>query len=113
MKKIIASVATLGLSLGIVSAAGAEELSTSTSPFQGNTTIETTSTITPYNLTKSYSEQTYYAKSTNPYNSWPESKRKTLDDANGKVWIGTLYISKVTATGNGWYVTYSGTLTQY
>ena len=114
MKKLVAGVVTLGLSLAIVGTAGAEEISRPALPIQGNTTIETASIITPYNATKSYSEQKYFAKSSKypGQSAIPTSMVKTLNDAKG-VWVGTLYISKVTVAPNGWYVVYSGKLTLY
>lgn len=113
IKKIITGVATVGLSLTIVSTAGAEELSRPTSPIQGNTIIETTSIITPYNLTKSYSTNRYYNKSDYPNNTALPTKISYTENAANGVWVGTLTLVEVIPYSNGWNCIYSGTLTLY
>lgn len=113
IKKLITGVATLGLSVGIISTAGAEEIAQPTLPIQGSTTIEGGSIISPYNLQKPYSENQYYSKSRYPNtSSIPTSIYKSINDANG-VWTGTLYISSISTYAEGWNVIYTGTLTLY
>ncbi|GLC90296.1 hypothetical protein [Lysinibacillus piscis] len=113
IKKLISSVATLGLSVGIISTANAEESIQPSLPIQGNTAIEVKSSITPYNLQRPYSENQYFTKSRYPdRNSIPQSMQKTINDANG-VWIGTLYISNIYVYPDGYNVIYTGTLTLY
>ena len=109
-KKTILSVATLGLSLSIIGTASA---STPISPIQGNSTIE--GEITPYNLQKFYSEKIFYTK--HEYlipADIPTYKPKTFTDSSG-VWAGRLTKTEVTESDNknGWWVTYSGTVTLY
>lgn len=113
LKKITTVAATFGLSVGIISTAGAEEIVQPSIPIQGNILNETTSIITPYNLTKTYSENQYYTKNQYPnQGSIPTSYVKTINDARG-VWVGTLYLSSVTVTSGGYNVIYTGTLTLY
>ena len=114
LKKTILSAATLGLSLGIFSTASAKEISTPISPIPSNLTSEDT-VVTPYNLQKQYSETTYYDKTQYLIPAQiPSTKSVTVSDGQG-VWTGTLYKKTVTesASKNGWWVVYSGTITLY
>ncbi|GEM_PF-2582899 len=112
-KKLITGVTTLGLSVGIFSTASAEEISQPSLAIQGNTTIETAPIITPYNLTRFWSENRTYSKSLYPNEgSFPQSIQKTYVDEKG-TWVGTLRITSFTDYGSSYNVIYSGTLTLY
>ncbi|HJB22716.1 MAG TPA: hypothetical protein H9946_01065 [Candidatus Jeotgalibaca pullicola] len=108
MKKFVAGVAILVLSLGIVNTAGAEGQARPIPQTQDFTTIESESTITPQNVTKSYSESTFIPKGETILGSYT----KMINDGNG-VWIGTLYSAGITTVDGGFWVKYSGTLTFY
>ena len=114
MKKIITSVAALSLTMGIASGASAAELSPSVSQAKSNGAIELNSLVTPYNLTKTYTETQYYSKGKYPgQTSLPTAYTKTLDAADGKVWVGTLHLKKAVDSGSSWKCTFTGTLTLY
>jgi len=113
IKKVITAAATLGLLVGIVNTAGAEELSRPALPIQGSATIESETPISIYNLQK-YHEMTYsypiseyqygYNLPKTFYTSWSEGQY---------VWAGTLNRLSYKSNGDYWIVTFGGMVTRY
>ena len=113
MKKVIASVASLALSLGLAGAVGAQEKSVPVSPNQSNGLVESSTIITPNNLTKYYETSQSYTKAAYPnQTNIPTSITKSINDANG-VWTGTLFLKRIEVYNTYYLAFYGGTLTLY
>ena len=113
MKKVVLSVASIALSLGLAGAVGAQEKSVPVSPNQSNALVESSTIITPNNLTKYFETSVAYTKADYPnQTNLPTSIRKTINDANG-VWTGTLFLKDIKVYGTYYLVFYGGTLTLY
>ncbi|MFW0068556.1 MAG: hypothetical protein AB8Y35_03240 [Coxiella endosymbiont of Dermacentor silvarum] len=114
IKKISASVATLALSVGIISTASATELPQPSSPIQEPAQVN--SIITPYN-NSIYAEHTveYYKLDYPVAGGTPYSIFYTKE-VNGNKYSGTLTRKSIVESGkwgDWWKVTYSGYLTRF
>lgn len=114
IKKITTSVATLALSVGIISTASATELAQPSSPIQEPNQVN--SIITPYN-NSIYAEKIvdYYKLDYPVAGSTPYSIFVTKE-VNGNKYGGTLTRKSIVESGkwgDWWRVTYSGQLTRF
>lgn len=108
-KKITAGVATLALSVGIISTASAAELTQPSSSIKNPIQVNASNIITPYASTLYVTKTVYIEKGSNIPDSYFITK-----ESNGIKYGGSIPIQKVESDGNYyWKVTYAGNITRF